>query len=55
VIDDLGQLPAALADAEQSYPRYLDAQRHTSETFDLTDTPLSVRAVRAITTFLGAG
>lgn len=54
VIDDLAQLPAALSSAEQSHPQYLEAQRRAfSETFDLTDTPSSVRAAQALVVFLG--
>ena len=54
VLESVSDLPAALA-RTQSDPTYYRAeqQRAFGEAFDLTDTPSSVRAADAITSFLG--
>ncbi len=53
VVESLDELPAALKLAVSEPQRYRAQQEHvTREAFDLTDTPSSIRAADAITSFL---
>ena len=53
VLESPGELPAALARTQSDPTRFREEQeRAFAETFDLTDTPSSIRAADAITDFL---
>ena len=55
VVESLDELPCALEMAVSEPLRYRDQQEHvTREAFDLTDTPSSIRAADAITSFLAS-
>ena len=55
VVDSLSELPAALTRTQTEPMRYREEQeRAIAEAFDLTDTPSSIRAADAISTFLAS-